>query len=143
MFDIIEDEFKKENISYYKLTGQTKVADRIKLVDEFNDFLSFLHDIHAFLRSCRQLASLHVEVADGSILGFRAEELDGVGNVEETFHAEYCTTEVLAAPRSAFADGAKFLLRPGTLAPCRPHSKRNHYLFSSRSFQAQKQHKTT
>ena len=37
MFDIIEEEFKKENISYYKLTGQTKVSDRIKLVDEFNE----------------------------------------------------------------------------------------------------------
>ena len=37
MFDIIEKEFKKEDISYYKLTGQTKVIDRIKLVDEFNE----------------------------------------------------------------------------------------------------------
>ena len=37
MFDIIEKEFKKEGISYYKLTGQTKIADRIKLVDEFNE----------------------------------------------------------------------------------------------------------
>lgn len=37
MFELIEDEFKKENISYYKLTGQTKVGERIKLVDEFNE----------------------------------------------------------------------------------------------------------
>lgn len=37
MFDIIEKELDKENISYYKLTGQTKVADRIRLVDEFNE----------------------------------------------------------------------------------------------------------
>lgn len=37
MFDIIEEELNKENISYYKLTGQTKVSDRIKLVDEFNE----------------------------------------------------------------------------------------------------------
>ena len=37
MFDIIEKEFDKESISYYKLTGQTKVADRIRLVDEFNE----------------------------------------------------------------------------------------------------------
>lgn len=36
MFEIIEQELKKENITYYKLTGQTKVGDRIKLVDEFN-----------------------------------------------------------------------------------------------------------
>ena len=37
MFDIIEKEFQKEGITYYKLTGQTKVADRIKMVDEFNE----------------------------------------------------------------------------------------------------------
>ena len=49
MFDIIEDEFKKENISYYKLTGQTKVADRIKLVDEFNEN----PDIKVFLISLK------------------------------------------------------------------------------------------
>ena len=37
MFDIIEKEFQKENISYYKLTGQTKVGERMRLVDEFNE----------------------------------------------------------------------------------------------------------
>lgn len=36
MFKIIEKELKKENINYMKLTGQTKVGERIKLVDEFN-----------------------------------------------------------------------------------------------------------
>ena len=49
MFDIIEEELKKENISYYKLTGQTKVADRIKLVDEFNEN----PDIKVFLISLK------------------------------------------------------------------------------------------
>lgn len=49
MFDIIEEEFKKENISYYKLTGQTKVADRIRLVDEFNEN----PDIKVFLISLK------------------------------------------------------------------------------------------
>ena len=37
MLQIIENEFKKENIQYLKLTGQTKVGDRIKLVEEFNN----------------------------------------------------------------------------------------------------------
>ena len=36
MFDIIEKELKKEDIYYFKLTGQTKVDKRIELVDEFN-----------------------------------------------------------------------------------------------------------
>ena len=36
MLEIIEKELKKEDIKYFKLTGQTKVGDRIKLVDEFN-----------------------------------------------------------------------------------------------------------
>lgn len=36
MFDIIEKELKKFNIHYFKLTGQTKVSQRIDLVDEFN-----------------------------------------------------------------------------------------------------------
>ncbi len=36
MFDLLEEELKKQNIRYFKLTGQTKVADRIELVDEFN-----------------------------------------------------------------------------------------------------------
>lgn len=37
MFEIIEKELKEKNIKYFKLTGQTKVGDRIKLVDEFNE----------------------------------------------------------------------------------------------------------
>lgn len=37
MFPMIEQELRKENIFYSKLTGQTKVGDRIKLVDEFNE----------------------------------------------------------------------------------------------------------
>ena len=49
MFEIIEEEFKKENISYYKLTGQTKVGDRIRLVDEFNEN----PDIKVFLISLK------------------------------------------------------------------------------------------
>ncbi len=36
MLEIIEKELKNENISYFKLTGQTNVRDRINLVDEFN-----------------------------------------------------------------------------------------------------------
>ena len=37
MFEILEREVKREKIKYSKLTGQTKVGDRIKLVDEFNE----------------------------------------------------------------------------------------------------------
>ena len=37
MFEIIEKELKKRNIVYFKLTGSTKVDDRIRLVDEFNE----------------------------------------------------------------------------------------------------------
>lgn len=37
MFNIIEKELKKENIKYFKLTGQTKVSNRIELVEEFNN----------------------------------------------------------------------------------------------------------
>lgn len=37
MFPMIEKELKKEQIEYCKLTGQTKVGERIKLVDEFNE----------------------------------------------------------------------------------------------------------
>ena len=37
MLEIIEEELKKEKIEYFKLTGQTKVGDRIKLVEEFNN----------------------------------------------------------------------------------------------------------
>lgn len=36
MFEMIEEKLKKENIEYFKLTGQTKVDKRIELVDEFN-----------------------------------------------------------------------------------------------------------
>lgn len=37
MFPIIEKELKKNQISYLKLTGQTKVSERIELVDKFNE----------------------------------------------------------------------------------------------------------
>lgn len=37
MFDIIEKSLKEQNIKYFKLTGATKVGERIKLVDEFNE----------------------------------------------------------------------------------------------------------
>lgn len=37
MFELIEKELEKRNIRYFKLTGATKVDERIKLVDEFND----------------------------------------------------------------------------------------------------------
>ena len=37
MFPIIEKELKKKQINYLKLTGQTKVTDRIELVDKFNE----------------------------------------------------------------------------------------------------------
>lgn len=37
MFEIMEKELKKRNISYFKLTGSTKVDERVKLVDEFNN----------------------------------------------------------------------------------------------------------
>jgi len=37
MFKIIEKELKQESIAYYKLTGQTKVGERMKLVDSFNN----------------------------------------------------------------------------------------------------------
>ena len=36
MFDILQKELEKQNIPFFKLTGQTKVEDRIQLVDEFN-----------------------------------------------------------------------------------------------------------
>ena len=36
MFEIIEEELRKRNIQYFKLTGSTKIEERIKLVDEFN-----------------------------------------------------------------------------------------------------------
>ncbi len=37
MFEMIEKELKVKGISYLKLTGQTKVSDRINLVDRFNE----------------------------------------------------------------------------------------------------------
>ena len=37
MLQIIEKQLSKEKIKYLKLTGQTKVGDRIKLVEEFNN----------------------------------------------------------------------------------------------------------
>lgn len=49
MFDIIEKELQKQNIKYFKLTGSTKVGDRIKLVDEFNEN----KDIKVFLISLK------------------------------------------------------------------------------------------
>lgn len=36
MFEIIEKELQNKNIEYYKLTGATKVDERIKMVDDFN-----------------------------------------------------------------------------------------------------------
>lgn len=36
MFEIMEKELKQLGIEYFKLTGSTKVEERIKLVDEFN-----------------------------------------------------------------------------------------------------------
>ena len=49
MFDLIEPELQKENIKYFKLTGQTKVSDRIELVDEFNEN----NDVKVFLISLK------------------------------------------------------------------------------------------
>ena len=36
MFELIEKELKEKEIQYFKLTGMTKVDDRINMVDEFN-----------------------------------------------------------------------------------------------------------
>lgn len=36
MFEIMEKELKRLNIKYFKLTGATKIDERIELVDEFN-----------------------------------------------------------------------------------------------------------
>ena len=49
MFPIIEEELKKKNIKYYKLTGSTKVDERIRMVDEFNSN----SDIKIFLISLK------------------------------------------------------------------------------------------
>ena len=37
MFEIIEKELNKKDIKYFKLTGATKVSERIELVDKFNN----------------------------------------------------------------------------------------------------------
>ena len=37
MFDLLEKELETRNINYFKLTGSTKVDERIKMVDEFNE----------------------------------------------------------------------------------------------------------
>ena len=49
MFDLIEKEFEKNNVKYFKLTGATKVDERIKMVDEFNEN----KDIKVFLISLK------------------------------------------------------------------------------------------
>ena len=49
MFDIIQKELEKRNIKYFKLTGSTKVDERINLVDEFNSN----PDIKVFLISLK------------------------------------------------------------------------------------------
>ena len=49
MFDIIEPELEKENIKYFKLTGQTKVSERMELVEEFNEN----KDVKVFLISLK------------------------------------------------------------------------------------------
>ena len=49
MFEIIEKELKNEQINYFKLTGSTKVDERIKMVDEFNQNL----EIQVFLISLK------------------------------------------------------------------------------------------
>ena len=49
MFEILEKELKANEIKYFKLTGQTKVDERIELVDEFNTN----EDIKVFLISLK------------------------------------------------------------------------------------------
>ena len=49
MFEIIQQELVKRNIKYFKLTGATKVNERISLVDEFNTNF----DIKVFLISLK------------------------------------------------------------------------------------------
>ena len=49
MFQIIEEELKKNNINYLKLTGRTRVRDRLKLIEEFNSN----EDIKLFLISLK------------------------------------------------------------------------------------------
>ncbi len=49
MFEIIEKELKSLGIKYFKLTGSTKVEERVKLVDEFNEN----SDVKVFLISLK------------------------------------------------------------------------------------------
>ena len=49
MFGIIEEEFKKRDINYYKLTGSTPVSTRVDMVEEFNKN----NDIKVFLISLK------------------------------------------------------------------------------------------
>lgn len=49
MFEIIEKELNKNNIQYLKLTGKTKVSDRLELINEFNTN----EDIKVFLISLK------------------------------------------------------------------------------------------
>ena len=49
MFDMMEKELKQREIQYFKLTGSTKVDQRIELVDEFNENL----EIKVFLISLK------------------------------------------------------------------------------------------
>ena len=49
MFEIIEKELQKRDIKYFKLTGSTKVEERVDLVDEFNQN----KDIKVFLISLK------------------------------------------------------------------------------------------
>ena len=49
MFELIEKELKENNINYFKLIGSTKVDERIKMVDEFNEN----KDIKVFLISLK------------------------------------------------------------------------------------------
>ena len=49
MFEIIEKELSERSIKYFKLTGSTKVDERIALVDEFNQNA----DIGVFLISLK------------------------------------------------------------------------------------------
>ncbi len=49
MFEIIEKELQNKGIQYFKLTGNTKVEQRVKMVDEFNES----EDIKVFLISLK------------------------------------------------------------------------------------------
>ena len=49
IFEFIEKELDEKSIKYFKLTGSTKVDDRIKMVDEFNEN----NDIKVFLISLK------------------------------------------------------------------------------------------